>query len=65
MVMEGVRMRGSLPDICEGRVGGGGRPESILSWWWDIEFGGECPPFFGAAARDEQSFAGLPLRRLF
>jgi hypothetical protein len=30
-----------LPDIYEGRVGGGGRPESSLSWWWDNEFGGE------------------------
>jgi hypothetical protein len=40
-VMEGVRMRGSLANIYEGRVGGGGRPESSLSWWWDNEFGGE------------------------
>ena len=30
-----------MPDICEGRVGGGGRTESSLSWWWDNEFGGE------------------------
>ena len=31
---------GSLPDICEGRLGGGwSRPESSLSWWWDNEFG--------------------------
>ena len=38
---EGVR--GSLPHICEGRVGGVGwsRPGSNISWWWDNEFSGE------------------------
>jgi hypothetical protein len=37
-------VRGSLPHICEERVGwvGWSRPDSNISWWWDNEFGGEA-----------------------
>ena len=48
-------MQGSLPDICEGRVGGGERPESILSWWWDNEFGGEDEDMDKREGDSEQS----------
>ena len=48
-------MRGSLPDICAGRVGGGGRPESSLSWWWDNEFGGEDTDMGKREGEQEQS----------